>query len=75
MVMAVKYFEYHLWVETYSTRIKLALFSLAKPVLAPNCGSHFSFMDLVMHVGTPSNSDITLSIILAVGMVHSSSKC
>jgi hypothetical protein len=38
----------------------LALFSLAKPILAPNHGSHFSFIDLVIVVATPTNSGSTL---------------
>lgn len=71
VVMVIKYFECHLWVETHSTGDQAWPVLLAKRLLAPNCGSHFSFIGLVISVSPPTDSGGTLAFILVIAVVHS----
>lgn len=68
VVMVIEYFKYRLWVQTHLQEIKLALFHCQSTCWSPNCGSRFSFIGLVIFVGTPTDSGRTLAIVSIVGV-------
>lgn len=71
VVMVMECLEYHLWVKTHLQELKLARFHFQSICWPPSCGYHFSFIGLVISVGRPTDSDSTLAVILAVGVVSS----